>query len=705
MASSEIGGMPRILWQHSDPESSQMWHFKQMIEKKRGVDLPTFHELYDYSVTRRIEFWQDCWEEFRVIHEGSYGKVVDSTARIDALPKWFSGVRLNFAENLLYTPSFYSKSTRSNHTKEDDKIAVVEVREGLSSYRPLTWAQLRARTSLFASALRAHGVKKGDRVAVVSSNSIDTLCVFLGTTSLGGLFSSSSTDMGVKGILDRLKQIKPRWVFIDDVAVYNGKTNELREKMQDIEAGMEGEKEFQGVVSMPRFQDKPRDVSQLRKVTLLEEFLSKDQEGELRFERVGFEEGFLIVYSSGTTGQPKCIVHSVGGVILGSMKEGRLHRDINEQSRMLQFTTTGWIMYLAAVQTLMFGATLIMYDGSPFLPRVDTFLRLIEQQKVTHFGISPRYLSTLQTASISPAKSYDLSSLKIVTSTGMVLPTSLYKYFYSENGFPKHAQLANISGGTDLAGAFADCVPILPIYETGGCQGRSLGVDVRVYDSTIEAQKEGERPIGREVPEGEPGELVAIKPFPNMPICFFGDAGNQKYQAAYFTHFDNVWTHGDFIQIEPKTKAIIFLGRADGVLNPSGIRFGSAEVYSIVDTHFGSVVEDSICVGQRRPGDEDESVILFLKMRPGKKFHFPLVKDIKEAIARGLSRRHVPKHVFETPEIPTTVNLKKVELPVKQIVSGQIVKPSGTLLNPGSLEYYYQFAKVEELVGGERSKL
>ncbi|MCJ1437234.1 hypothetical protein MMC27_006620 [Xylographa pallens] len=346
-----------------------------------------------------------------------------------------------------------------------------------------------------------------------------------------------------------------------------------------------------------------------------------------------------------------------------------------------------------------------MYDGSPFLPRVDTFLRLIEQQKVTHFGISPRYLSTLQTASISPAKSYDLSSLKIVTSTGMVLPTSLYKYFYSENGFPKHAQLANISGGTDLAGAFADGVPLLPIYETGGCQGRSLGVDVRVYDSTIEAQTEGERPIGREVPEGEPGELVAVKPFPNMPICFFGDTDNQKYQSAYFNRFDNVWTHGDFIQIEPKTKAIIFLGRADGVLNPSGIRFGSAEVYSIVDTHFGSLVEDSICVGQRRPGDEDESVILFLKMRPGNKFHFPLVKDIKEAIARGLSRRHVPKHVFETPEIPTTVNLKKVELPVKQIVSGQIIKPSGTLLNPGSLEYYYKFAKVEELVGGEKSKL
>jgi len=222
-------------------------------------------------------------------------------------------------------------------------------------------------------------------------------------------------------------------------------------------------------------------------------------------------------------------------------------------------------------------------------------------------GISPRYLSTLQSASIHPKACADLSSLKVVTSTGMVLPPSLFQYFYSDTGFPSHTHLANISGGTDVAGAFGDSVPVLPVYATGGCQGLSLGIDVRVYDSTIEATREGEIPVGREVKEGEPGDLVAVKPFPNMPICFWGDASNTKYLSAYFARFDGVWTHGDFIMRDPVTKAYIFLGRADGVLNPSGIRFGSAEIYSVVDTIFGSVVEDSICVGQRRPGDQDVS--------------------------------------------------------------------------------------------------
>jgi acetoacetyl-CoA synthetase len=294
-------------------------------------------------------------------------------------------------------------------------------------------------------------------------------------------------------------------------------------------------------------------------------------------------------------------------------------------------------------------------------------------------GVSPRYLSTLQSNAIVPKNIPGISSsLRLVTSTGMVLPTSLFQYFYSPSGFPSHVHLANISGGTDLAGAFGDSIPLLPVHDTGGCQGRSLGIDVRVYDSTIEATKEGEIPIGREVPEGEPGDLVAVQvnptplipsptsspnllnphqPFPNIPIKFFSDAPIHrlsKYYSSYFTRFLHVWTHGDFIQIDPLTRVIIFLGRADGVLNPSGVRFGSAEIYAIIEEKFGDVVEDSICVGQRRKGDSDESVMLFLKMREGKRFTGRLLESVRREVEKGLSRRHVPRYVFETFEIPVS---------------------------------------------------
>ena len=448
---------------------------------------------------------------------------------------------------------------------------------------------------------------KGDRVALVAGNGLDTLCVFLGATKLGALFSSSSCDMGSRGILERLRQIQPKWVFIDDAAVYNGKTFEMREKMAEIVQGMEGVENFKGIVSMPRFLDKPRDVNGMRNVVALDEFLNKGRgilPEDVDFERVGFQDGFLIVYSSGTTGQPKCIVHGVGGVVMGAWKEGALHREMSHKSTAMQYTTTGWIMYLASVQTLLFGAKLIMYDGSPFIPRVDTFIQLIAQEKVTHFGSSPRYLQTLQTNRISPKKAADISSLEIVTSTGMVLPPALFAYFYSDEGFPSHTHLANLSGGTDVAGAFADCSSLDPVYITGGCQGPSLGIDVQVFDPSIAEGLEG-----KALPDGGEGELVVVQAFPNTPIKFWGDPENKKYQAAYYARFKHAWTHGDLVSYQPHTNAIMFHGRADGVLNPSGVRFGSAEIYGVVDVHFTKEVEDSVCIGQRRPQDKDVNIL------------------------------------------------------------------------------------------------
>ena len=538
-------------------------------------------------------------------------------------------------------------------------------------------------------------------------NTIETLCIFLSTTAIGALFSSSSTDMGSKGILERLRQIEPKLVFMEDTAVYNRKIIDLREKIKEVMEGMKGARQLQELISVPRFE-KPRYIGNLPRVTPLSIFLASAPRGNhtLEFERIGFDEGFLIVYSSGTTGPPKCIVHSVA-VLLTAFKEGMLHRNLGPTSTALQFTTTGWIMYLASIQTLMHGAKLIMYDGSPFLPSVDSFLRLAATQGVTHFGTSPRYLAAMQSAGVIPKNIRGLEKLKLVTSTGMVLPPALYNWFYSSSGFPSTVHLGNIAGGTDLAGGFGDCNALLPVYSSGGCQGLSLGMDVRVYDSTILPSDPA--PKGKEVPIGEPGDLVAVQPFPNQPIGFWGDSKDHtKYRDAYFNRFDNVWTHGDFVHFHPVTKALIYLGRADGVLNPSGVRFGSAEIYSVLEApEFAGDIADALCVGRRRKQDTDEVVMLFLKMRPGKNFSQDLVKRIKDAIAKALSRRHVPKFVFETPEIPATVNGKKVELPIKKIVSGEKITVSGTLANPECLKWYEQFALLEEGDAGGfvRSKL
>ncbi|KAJ5769579.1 Acetoacetyl-CoA synthetase [Penicillium odoratum] len=695
--------IPRKLWEHPNPDSTTMGRFRRELEQSTGQRFNVrlqlsaetteyltcneidkgFYDMYLHSIQNRTEFWAFCWKYFQIIHEGTYTRIVDESARMDSIPEWFAGVKLNFAENMLFS------SNGNTIGKEDHKVAVTEVREGANKDAVhLTWGELRKKSGVLIQAMKANGVVRGDRIAVCSANSIDTLLVFVATTALGAIFSSSSTDMGVKGVLDRLLQIKPRFLFMDDYAVYNGKTIDLRDKMKDIVQGMGSVSEFQGVVSQPRFPEKPADIRSIPRACTLAEYLEKAAGNDsLEFERIPFRDPFLVVYSSGTTGQPKCIVHSVGGVLINAHKEGGLHMELASDSVVLQYTTTGWIMYLTAMQTLLFGSRAVLYDGSPFVPDARALVDLAAQERVTHLGISPRWLQELERAQLKPRELVDLSSLRVVTSTGMVLRDALFEWFY-DHGFPSHVRLNNISGGTDIAGCFGCGNPLVPVY-VGGCAGFSLGVPVEVYDSTIE----GDGVRGIPAIDGEPGDLVATAPFPNMPTQFWGDQSGKKYHDAYFGRFNNVWTHGDFVSIHQVTKQLIFHGRSDGVLNPSGVRFGSAEIYRVIEGFFSNEIVDSICVGQRRPTDSDERVMLFLLMKPGVPFTTDLVNRVKKAIRTELSARHVPAFVFETPEIPTTVNLKKVELPVKQIVSGKRIQASGTLLNPGSLDYYYRFAE------------
>lgn len=651
---------PPKLWEHPNPKSTNAWAFMQQINRKYGLKMQTWDELHGWSVTSNSAFWEEVFKQYPMVHSGSYSKVVDQSAPMESVPSWFEGVRVNFAENVLYTPSPTDPSEATTIDKEDDAVACTEVREGCNEIRDCTWREIRERTALLANAMRARGVRKGDRVAVVASNSIDTLTVFYAVTALGGLFSSSSTDMGTKGVLDRLHQIKPKFVFADDWAVYNGKTVDLRPKMKEIISGMNGISEFQGMVSMPRWQDRPEDITIVPRTETLSNFLQASAGNKiLQFERFAFGDPFLIVYSSGTTGMPKCIVHGIGGILLNNKKEGKLHRDMGPDSTVLQYTTTGWIMYLTSCSSMIHGSRAILYDGSPFQPEPKTFIRLLESQRVTDFGTSPRYMQTLATAQppIYPREVADLSALRRVTSTGMVLSEPQFHQFYSQ-AFPTHVQLANISGGTDLAACLVLDTPLKPLY-AGGCQTAALGMDVQAFSpDTLEGE------TGHAVPLGEAGELVCTNSFPTMPVRFWNDEPahgtkhriGPKYFGAYFARFQNpsVWAHGDFISINPTTKQVNLHGRADGVLNPSGVRFGSAEIYNVLDARFPEEIQDSICVGQRRPTDEDERVMLFLLMKPGAKFTPGLVQRAKDAIAKDVGRRCVPKYVFETPEIPVS---------------------------------------------------
>jgi acetoacetyl-CoA synthetase len=565
-------------------------------------------------------------------------------------------VKLNFAENILYT------GTRTGHPgvspeKEDDKIACTEVREG-GSREPIlqvTWAQLRERVGKLEQAMKAEGVGKGDRIAVVGSVCVDTLTVFLATTALGAIFSSNSTDLGASAVLDRLRQIQPKLVFMDDYAVYRGLKIDLRPKIAEVVSGLKNIPEFKGIVVQARFRASPADISSLPSCQTWASFESKARASELEFVQVDFSDPMIILYSSGTTGQAKCIMHSVGGIVLSGHKESTLHRMVDHTSTQLQFTTTSWMMYLSAVQLMLTGARLVMYDGHPFTPTTTTLLQLVADQKVTHLGISPRYLQTLQKQGIAPRESFDLSSLQVVTSTGMVLSEALFEWFY-DVGFPKDVLLANISGGTDIVAAFGTCNPLLPLY-VGGCQCVALGMAVDVFDSRIDG---GEGVQGRPVELGEAGELVCTGPFPTMPVRFWGDKTGTRYHNSYFAKYENCWTHGDFITIHPVTKQVTMLGRADGVLNPSGIRFGSSEIYNVITTEFSDSIADSICVGQRRPQDNDERVVLFLQMQSGRQFTSQLVKQVKQRIRARLSARHVPKFIFETPEIPVSIRLDAI---------------------------------------------
>ena len=591
-------------------------------------------------------------------------------------PPFFEGARLNFAENLLFPAC----------NPDEEFLAVITATE--DSREHVTWKQLREKVQRCTASMRTAGIKEGDRVAGYVANHTNALVAMLSATSIGALWTAVSPDTGVHAVLDRLQQIEPVLLFADNAVLYNGKTHGVHDKLKDITREIP---QLQNVVIFETIPNEPFDLSDITapsgEAVMYTTFLAQGPPNtDLTFAQLPADHPIYILYSSGTTGKPKCIVHSAIGTLIQHKKEHDIQSSIRPGDRLFYFTTCTWMMWHWLVSGLATGATLILYDGSPFRsssssPDDLAMPHLIDKLQITHFGTSAKYLSVLEQKSILPRNhGISLDSLRAIYSTGSPLAPSTFHYVY--RAFGPNINLASITGGTDIISLFGAPSQLSPVY-AGEIQARGLGMAVEAWDYS-----------GKNITDaGEPGDLVCIKPFPCQPVMFWGKDGEEKYRKSYFEVFgDRVWHHGDFVRFNPSTGGLIMLGRSDGVLKPAGVRFGSAEIYNVLLKHFPEI-EDALCIGRRRESDTDETVILFVKMEEGAgkgkgKFSRELAERIQHVVRKELSARHVPGVVDECPAIPVTTNGKKVEVAVKQILCGMNVKTSASVANAECLEWY-----------------
>lgn len=644
------------LWVPSEErkKNANVTRFIKFVNEKYSLNINGYHALYDWSVTKRADFWASVWEFCDVIASRRWDTVLeDSPTMMGA--KWFVGARLNFAENLL--------------RYRDDHVAMMFRGEG-QELQSMTYAQLYDEAARLAKSLRDAGVKVGDRVVGYMPNMMQTVAAMLAATSIGAIWSSCSPDFGIKGVLDRFGQIQPKILFTADGYLYTGKTFSSLDKVAGIVKEVPS---IEKVVVVPYTTQNP-DLSAIPNAIHYRDFISKETGLEMKFEQLPFDHPLYIMYSSGTTGLPKCMVHGAGGTLMQHLKEHVLHVDLKREDKIYYFTTLGWMMWNWLVSALAVGATVILYDGSPFYPDAGAIFQLAQDTKMTIFGTGAPYIAALEKSGLKPKEKYDVSSLKTMCSTASPLPEEGFRFVY-EN-VKSDLNLASISGGTDIISCFALGSPILPVY-AGELQCRGLGMKVEAFDP------DGKPIIGRT------GELVCSASFPSMPIYFWNDPDGSKYKKAYFDVFPNVWTHGDFVEITPHGGVKIF-GRSDATLNPSGVRIGTAEIYAVVEAL--DEVVNSIVVGQ--PWQNDVRVVLFVKLAQGVQLDDALVKKIKTVIRDQCSPRHMPAKIIPVTDIPVTLNNKKVEIAVRNMIEGKPVTNRDALANPEALE---QFANVPAL--------
>ena len=645
--------MNKILW-NPDKEimhSSSMMKLGKTFGFVKDDESLDYASLHNWSVNNLDTFWREVWEGNNVI--GNFGEEVFSSNEDIRKASFFPDAELNFAENLL--------------VGDENRQAISFHGEGRESFS-LTLKQLRENVASLAKWMKEVGVEKGDCIATLLPNCPETIITMLAASSLGAVFTSCSPDFGIEGILDRFGQSKPKILISCDGYGYGGKIFEIKKKTIEVKKSISSINELVFV----NYLSKNKEEESLS----WNNILKKNKTKKINFERVPFNSPLYILYSSGTTGKPKCIVHSVGGVLLQHIKEHTYHCDFRKDDRIMYFTTCGWMMWNWMVSALAKEVTLVIYDGSPVEPDMNILFKIADTEKLTFLGVSAKYIDSLAKANAEPKKYFNLSSLRVIASTGSPLGPLGYDWVYSN--VKDNVQLSSMSGGTDLVACFVGGNPCLPVFR-GEIQCAILGMDTQSWKSQ-----------NNDI-INEAGELVCVKPFPSMPIEFLNDKDDEKYKKAYFTKYSNVWHHGDFV-IKTNRKTFIVEGRSDATLNPGGIRIGTAEIYRHVENH--EKVKEALAVGQDWEGDQ--RIILYLILKEGILLDNELNIEIKSLIRQKASPRHVPSKIFQVDDFPRTRSGKISELAVKDIIHGKEIKNTEALINPEILNNFRDFKDLFE---------
>jgi len=652
--------MKTPLWIPSDERKrdANITRFMDNVNKQFGLALASYPDLYNWSVNEIPDFWRTVWDFAEIKASNPYDSVVEDLSDFPGV-KWFPEARLNFAENLL--------------RYRDDQPAFIFKGE-MQVSKQMTYAELYDEVARLAYSLKESGIGVGDRVVGYMPNLIETAVCMLAATSLGATWASCATDIGAGAAIERLGQVKPKAIITADGYFYKGKKFNTLEHAAEVAKGISS---LEKVIVVSYVSNKP-DISDVPNSVHYEDFLSNEKKLQIEFEQLPFDHPHYIMFSSGTTGKPKCLVQGAGGVLINHLKELLLNTDLKRSDRIFYITSCSWMMWNWLISSLAVGATIVLYDGNPLYPDAGAMWKLIQDEKITIFGCSASYIHFLKKEGVSPKKEYDLSSLREISQTGSALSADGFEYVYSDIKADLHFN--SIAGGTDINGCFAAGSPIVPVY-AGELQSAALAMKIKSYDDKA-------NPI-----LDEQGELVCEAPSPSMPIYFWNDKDGMKYHKAYFDVYPNVWRHGDYILIHKDTGGVTFYGRSDAVLKPSGVRIGTAEIYAQMENL--DEIADSLAIGQSF--QDDQRVILFVKLTEGYTLTDGLKDKIKTTLRENASPRHVPAMILEAPDIPYTLNMKKVESAVTNIVNGRAVTNKDALVNPQSLEYY---EKIKEELGG-----